>query len=262
MAGPGLLEPLISLADLVRTLKPGRRRRAVSEEDGLFVRTAPFENRSLNSLAFLATIQAAFRRPRFQRGLRPLPLAPEDLQEKIRERRTGYAVVFVVDASSSMRVRDRISLVKGLLRGYLQECYLRRDRVALVSFRHQQSRLLLPFTGNIGRAIKTADLLPVGGKTPLAEGLRLAYRALVREGFQNPRAEPVIVLFSDGKPNLSFSDLDPVDEAFQAATGLRRNGITLIVIDTEDNPLAFGCGPAIARKAGGTYRRMIDLLRP
>lgn len=170
-------------------------------------------------------------------------------------------MVFVVDASSSMRVRDRISLVKGLLRGYLKECYRRRDRVALVSFRHQQSRLLLPFTGNIGRAQKVAERLPVGGKTPLAEGLRLAYRALVRERFQNPRTEPVIVLFSDGKPNLSFSDLDPVDEAYQAAAGLRRNGVTLVFIDTEDNALAFGYGPAIARKAGGIYRRMVDLLR-
>lgn len=227
----------------------------------MFVRTAPFENRSLTGLAFSATIQAACRRPHFRRRQRPLPLLPEDLQEKIRERRTGYSVVFVVDASSSMRVRDRISLVKGLLRVYLQECYLRRDRVALVSFRHQQSRLLLPFTGNMGRAQKTADRLPVGGKTPLAEGLRLAFRALVRERFQNPQTEPVIVLITDGKPNLSFSDLDPVDEAFQTASGLRRNGITLVVIDTEDNPLAFGCGPAIARKAVGTYRRMIDLVR-
>jgi magnesium chelatase subunit D len=227
----------------------------------LFVRTGPFKNRSLTGLALWSTIKTAFHRPDFKRGQRPLPLSPDDLRKKIRERRTGYAVVFVVDASSSMRVRDRISLVKGLLRGYLRECYLRRDRVALVSFRHQQSQLLLPFTGNIGRAQKTAGRLPVGGKTPLAEGLRLAFRALIRERFQNPQTEPVMVLFSDGKPNLSFSDLDPVDEAFEAATGLRRNGITLVVIDTEDNPLAFGYGPAIARKAGGTYRRMIDLVR-
>jgi magnesium chelatase subunit D len=215
----------------------------------------------MSDIALWATIKAAFRRPEFKRRQRPLPLSPEDLREKIRERRPGYSVAFVVDASSSMRVRDRVSLVKGLLRGYLKECYLGRDRVALVSFRHQQSQLLTPFTGNIGRAQKTSDLLPVGGKTPLAEGLRLAFRALVRERFQHPRTEPVIVLFSDGKPNLSFSDLDPVDEAFQVAAGLRRNGITLVVIDTEDNPLAFGYGPAIARKAGGTYRRMIDLVR-
>jgi magnesium chelatase subunit D len=246
---------------LIRSVKPGRRRRAVTEESGLFVRTKAFQDRSLTGLALWSTIKAAFNRPAFDRRRRPLSLSPVDLRKKVRERRTGYSVVFVVDASSSMRVRDRISLVKGLLRGYLRECYLRRDRVALVSFRHQQSRVLLPFTGNPGRAQKTADLLPVGGKTPLAEGLRLAFRALVRERFQYPRTEPVIVLLSDGKPNLSFADLDPVDEAFQAADGLQRNGITLVFIDTEDNPLAFGCGPAIARKARGVYRRMIDLVR-
>lgn len=246
---------------MIRSAKPGRRRRAAAAGSGLFVRTAPLENRLLSGIAFWATVQSALRRPDFNRRQRPLPLSADDLREKIRERPTGFAVVFVVDASSSMRVRDRISLVKGLLRSYLQECYLRRDRVALVSFRHQQSRLLLPFTGNIDRAQKAADRLPVGGKTPLAEGLRLAFRALVRERFQNPGTEPVIVLFSDGKPNLSFSDLDPVDEAWQAAAGLGRNGITLVFIDTEDNPLAFGYGPSIARKSGGIYRRMVDLVR-
>ena len=55
--------------------------------------------------------------------------------------------------------------------------------------------------------------------------------------------------------------MDPVDEAFQVAAGLRRNGIILVFIDTEDNPLAFGYGPAIARKAGGVYRTLVDVLQ-
>ena len=151
-------------------------------------------------------------------------------------------------------------LIKGLLRAYLKECYLRRDRVALVSFRHQQSRLILPFTGNISRAEKAVVRLGVGGKTPLAEGLRLGFRALTRERSQNPHTEPVMVLVSDGKPNLSFQDIDPIDEALQVAAWLSRNGVTLVFIDTEDNPLAFGYGPAIARRARGVYRTLPDLL--
>ena len=69
------------------------------------------------------------------------------------------------------------------------------------------------------------------------------------------------MLVSDGKPNLSFSGLDPLDEALQTAAWLRRNGIAFVFIDTEPNPLAFGYGPAIARKAGGTYRTLVDLLK-
>ena len=119
------------------------------------------------------TLKAACGRPGFDRVQRPLGFIRDDLREKIKKKKGGYSVVFVVDASSSMGVQGRMSLVKGLLNAYLRECYLRRDRVALVAFRHQQSRLIQPFTGNLGRVRQSLRQLPLGGKTPLAEGLRL-----------------------------------------------------------------------------------------
>ena len=222
---------------------------------------APFPAPALKEVAFLSTLKAACGRSGFDRFQRPLRFIREDLRQKIKKKKGGYSVVFVVDASSSMGVHGRMSLVKGLLNAYLKESYLRRDRVALVAFRHQQSRLIQPFTGNLGRVRQSLRQLPLGGKTPLAEGLRLGFRALAQERFKYPRSGQVLVLVSDGKPNLSFSGLDPVDEALQTAAWLRRNGIAFVFIDTEPNPLAFGYGPAIARKAGGTYRTLVDLLK-
>ena len=247
---------------MIRTASPGRRRTFRTYwNEGRAVGSGPFSGPSLTEVAFLSTLKAACGRPGFDRVQRPLGFIRDDLREKIKKKKGGYSVVFVVDASSSMGVQGRMSLVKGLLNAYLRECYLRRDRVALVAFRHQQSRLIQPFTGNLGRVRQSLRQLPLGGKTPLAEGLRLGFRALAQERFKYPRSGQVLVLVSDGKPNLSFSGLDPVDEAFQTAAWLRRNGITFIFIDTEPNPLAFGCGPDIARKAGGTYRTLMDLLK-
>jgi magnesium chelatase subunit D len=225
------------------------------------VGSGPFTGTSLTDVAFLSTVKAACGRSGFDRGQRPLRFIRDDLRRQIKKKKGGYSVVFVVDASSSMGVHGRMSLVKGLLNAYLKESYLRRDRVALVAFRHQQSRLIQPFTGNLGRVRQSLRQLPLGGKTPLAEGLRLGFRALAQERFKYPRSGQVLVLVSDGKPNLSFSGLDPVDEAFQTAAWLRRNGIAFVFIDTEPNPLAFGYGPSIARKAGGTYRTLVDLLK-
>ena len=221
----------------------------------------PFSGTSLTEVAFLSTVKAACGRSGFDRRQKPLRFIREDLRQKIKKKKGGYSVVFVVDASSSMGVHGRMSLVKGLLNAYLKESYLRRDRVALVAFRHQQSQLIQPFTGNLGRVRQSLRQLPLGGKTPLAEGLRLGFRALAQERFKYPRSGQVLVLVSDGKPNLSFSGLDPLDEALQTAAWLRRNGIAFVFIDTEPNPLAFGYGPAIARKAGGTYRTLVDLLK-
>ncbi len=247
---------------MIRTASPGRQRtfRTFGNE-GRTVGSASFSAPALKEVAFLPTLKAACGRPGFDRAQRPLGFVRDDLREKIKKKKGGYSVVFVVDASSSMGVQGRMSLVKGLLDAYLRECYLRRDRVALVAFRHQQSRLIQPFTGNLGRVRQSLRQLPMGGKTPLAEGLRLGFRALTQERFKYPRSGQVLVLVSDGKPNLSFSGLDPVDEAFQTAAWLRRNGIAFIFIDTEPNPLAFGYGPDIARKAGGSYRTLADLLK-
>jgi magnesium chelatase subunit D len=225
------------------------------------ISSGPFSGTSLTEVAFLSTVKAACGRSGFERLRKPLRFIREDLRQKIKKKKGGYSVVFVVDASSSMGVHGRMSLVKGLLNAYLRESYLRRDRVALVAFRHQQSQLIQPFTGNLGRVRKALRLLPLGGKTPLAEGLRLGFRALAQERFKYPRSGQVLVLVSDGKPNLSFSGLDPLDEALQTAAWLRRNGIAFVFIDTESNPLAFGYGPAIARKAGGVYRTLVDLLK-
>ena len=247
---------------MIRTAFPGRRRTfRTFWNEGRVVGSAAFSGPALKEVAFLPTLKAACGRSGFDRVQRPLRFIRDDLREKIKKKKGGYSVVFVVDASSSMGVHGRMSLVKGLLNAYLKESYLRRDRVALVAFRHQQSQLIQPFTGNLGRVRQSLRQLPMGGKTPLAEGLRLGFRALAQERFKYPRSGQVLVLVSDGKPNLSFSGLDPVDEAFQTAAWLRRNGIAFVFIDTEPNPLAFGSGPAIARKAGGTYRTLVDLLK-
>jgi magnesium chelatase subunit D len=230
------------------------------ENEGRVISSGPFSGTSLTEVAFLSTVKAACGRAGFDRFQKPLRFIREDLRQKIKKKKGGYSLVFVVDASSSMGIHGRMSLVKSLLNAYLKECYLRRDRVALVAFRHQQSQLIQPFTGNLGRVRQSLRQLPLGGKTPLAEGLRLGFRALAQERFKYPRSRQVLVLVSDGKPNLSFSGLDPLDEALQTAAWLRRNGIAFVFIDTEPNPLAFGYGPAIARKAGGTYRTLVDLL--
>ena len=213
---------------MIRAASPGRSRTfRIFSNEGRVVGSAAFSGLSLNEVAFLPTVKAACGRPGYDRLQRPLRFIRDDLRLPVKKKKGGYSVVFVVDASSSMGVQGRMSLVKGLLNAYLKESYLRRDRVALVAFRHQQSRLIQPFTGNLGRVRQSLRELPLGGKTPLAEGLRLGFRALTQERFKYPRSGQVLVLVSDGKPNLSFSGLDPVDEALMTAAWLRRNGISL-----------------------------------
>ena len=222
---------------------------------------APFESRGFSDIALLATLKSGAIRAASQ-GLRDkIRIIPSDLKQKVRERRAGYAILFVVDASSSMRGQGRMAQAKGLLQAFLKESYVRRDRVGLVAFHHDRSRLVLPLTPNMRRAESVVAQLPVGGKTPLAEGMALGLRALLQERYRNPETDTVMVLVSDGKPNLSLHGGDPLEEALMVGERVAQNRTTLVFVDTDDNPLAFGYGPQVARAAGGVYRTMTSLLR-
>ncbi|MBI4777089.1 MAG: VWA domain-containing protein [Deltaproteobacteria bacterium] len=209
----------------------------------------------------MATLKAAAVRAASRGPNDRIRIIPSDLKQKVRERRAGYTILFVVDASSSMRGKGRMSHAKALLHAYLKESYLRRDRVGLVAFHHDRSRLALPLTPNMRRAEHVVEQLALGGKTPLAEGIALGLRALLQERYRNPETDTVMVLVSDGKPNLSLHGGDPLEEALMVAERVAQNRTALVFIDTEDDPLAFGYGPQVARAAGGVYRTMASLMK-
>jgi magnesium chelatase subunit D len=214
-----------------------------------------------SDLALSGTLSQAVRRPPEFNEWGVLRIRSSDLRTKLKERRTGFSILFIVDASSSMRGRGRMAQAKGLLRAYFKESYLRRDRVGLLVFRHNRSKVVLPLTSNVRRAEQALEELEVGGKTPLAEGMALGFRTLQQERYRNPDQETVLVVVSDGKPNLSLYGEDPLEEALSVARYIGRNRAALVFVDTEDDPLAFGYGPQVARAGEGIYRTMAALLK-
>ena len=108
----------------------------------------------------------------------------DDLHVHRERRRRGTTTVFVVDASGSTALQ-RLAEAKGAVELLLADCYVRRDRVALVSFRGAGAELLLPPTRSLVAARRALTALPGGGGSPVAAGLELAARVasqLVRAG--------------------------------------------------------------------------------
>ena len=91
----------------------------------------------------------------------PGPLRPEaeDIRRAVRIGREGNLVIFVVDASGSMAARDRMAAVTGAALSLLRDAYQRRDKVAVITFRAEGARVVLPPT-NVG-----AYRLPAAGPT-------------------------------------------------------------------------------------------------
>ncbi|MBI4799981.1 MAG: VWA domain-containing protein, partial [Desulfarculus sp.] len=159
------------------------------------------------SLALDATFRAAAphqlarRRP----GGPALVVLKPDLREKVRAARRGRLLIFCVDASGSMNAAARMRETKAAVLGLLTEAYQKRDRVGVITFGGLSAREILPPTASVEVARRLLAELPTGGKTPLAAGLVLLGRALGRELAQDPKVQPLVVILTDGRPNVPLA---------------------------------------------------------
>lgn len=202
--------------------------------------------------ALFATLQWAARR----QPVPPLELRPEDLRFTDRSRPRGRLVVVLADTSDSMGegLRARIAVAKGAVLSLLRGAYWHRDRVALVTAGGRGARLLLPPTRSIDLAKNRLRRLPVGGATPLAAGLREAWRLIRRERLRHPGLDIVLVVLTDGETNVPlYPGGDLRNEIRHLAGKLREQRITSVVLD------GHLAGPAaepprdLARLLGGRY---------
>ncbi|MEK9812830.1 MAG: VWA domain-containing protein [Bordetella sp.] len=197
--------------------------------------------RSGERLHLLATLRRAapFQRIRQMERVRPnssstrILLRADDLHVWREKKRRGTTTVFVVDASGSMALQ-RLSEAKGAVELLLADCYVRRDRVALVSFRGTGADLLLAPTRSLVAAKRALQGLPGGGGSPIAAGFEAAARlvhSLRREGDNT-----VLVVLTDGKANLSRDGKPGREQASLEAKSLARQLAVLadkrLLIDT------------------------------
>ncbi len=164
---------------------------------GRYVRHALPRGRA-HDLAFDATLRAAapWQMARGHNGL-AISVRGQDLRIKVRERRTGYTILFLVDASGSMGAERRMATAKGAIFSLLQEAYQKRDTVGMVTFRRSAADLALPPTRSIDHASRLLQELPTGGRTPLALGICRAIEIVRGLRIKDPQVLPVVVLISD-----------------------------------------------------------------
>ena len=188
-------------------------------------------------------------------------LKPRDLRDKIREKRVGTLIVFVVDASSSMGAARRMSEAKGAVLSWLLDAYRKRDKVAFVAFRGDKAATLLPPSSSMERAYRLLEELPTGGKTPLAHGLAEGYRIIQAELSRNPSTIPIMLLVSDGRTNVAFNGGRPLRDALSTAEAMANDTrVRSIVVDTEpDHINAMGLGKRLAEALHGRYFKIEDL---
>jgi len=254
-SGSRLVRAELPWQRLVQGTHPGRRFTLVDAVNKGSVQGVRWQRpgEALHDLSVIGTLRAAAPHQQARGGNgRPL-IRLQDLRLRKRSRKTGLSLMMIIDSSASMRTNDRMSVTKGIIEALLQDLYWRRDKLGIITFRHTDAELLLPLTHNMRDAAAGVARLPVGGRTPLAAALDLGTRLLVQEKRKNPETLPVMLLFSDGRPNVSCFGGDPLDEAFGCAREVKRRSIQGILVDTELDPMATGYGFEIAARMGAAY---------
>ncbi|OBK98844.1 magnesium chelatase subunit D family protein [Mycobacterium sp. 1165178.9] len=232
---------------------PGRRSRA-RNASGSVIAAAGADDASCagHGLHLFATLLSAAERA----GAGPLRPRPGDVRRAVREGREGNLVIFVVDASGSMAARDRMAAVSGATLSLLRDAYQRRDKVAVITFREQQARLLLPPTSSAHIAGRRLAGFDTGGKTPLAEGLLAARELIVREKARDRARRPLMVVLTDGR---ATAGPDPLGRSRTAAARLVAEGAAAVVVDCETSFVRLGLAEQLARQLGAPAIRLEQL---
>ena len=171
--------------------------------------------------------------------------------------RSETATIFLVDASGSSALH-RLAEAKGAVELLLADCYVRRDQVAVIAFRHRGAELILPLTKSLARAKRSLSALPGGGGTPLAAAIDDA--VVLAEGLRRRGITPTLVLLTDGRANVARNGAGgrerAQEDALQAARTCRAMRLTGLLIDTSPSP-----SPPAARLASEMGARYLPLPR-
>lgn len=224
----------------------GRRGKARQSDRGRYYRSKAPEslgNLRRSDIAPDATMRSAALRggdtdgkPRVQ---------PEDIRVKLRKRKVGASILFVVDASASMSAQRRLDAAREAILSLLVEAYQKRDRVGLVVFKDASAELVMSPTSSPALAKRLLRELKPGGTTPLSHGLALGYQVLNRELSRKPPPSPFLVLISDGGANVTMGTGSPLGEALDVSRQICERGIKSLVLDS---------APRLNRKLGFSSR--------
>jgi magnesium chelatase subunit D len=214
------------------------------------------------TLSIIDTLRAAVpwqkvRRAEMLAAGKTIPLGKimirkEDFRIKRYQERTQTLTMFIVDASGSSAMH-RLAEAKGAVELLLAECYIRRDQVAVMSFKGSTAELILAPTRSLVKAKRALSGLPGGGGTPLSRAIDESFEVAstsMRKGLT-----PALVFLTDGRANIA-KDGSPgrpkaMEDAQQSARAASYYSFKSLWIDT--SPQARDEGKVMAALLGSMY---------
>ncbi len=236
-----------------------RSKTKTNSKHGHYVRVR-FPKGDISDLAFDATLRAAapFQKIRAKNG-NAVSIYKQDIRIKVREKRVGNTILFLLDTSGSMGINRRMAEAKAAVFELLKESYKKRDSVGLMRFNQNNAHLELQPTRSLDLAHKCLKDIKVGGKTPLAAGIRSSVELMKATIRKNPEVLPVVIILSDGRANQCSKGEKPMQTALEAAKKAAKEPIRFIIIDTETGFIRLGMAQKLAKTLEAEYYKLENL---
>jgi magnesium chelatase subunit D len=104
----------------------------------------------------------------------------------------------------------------------------------------------MPPTNSVQLAQQALSNIPVGGKTPLSAGLKMAADILEKEAVLHPDIMPLLIVLTDGAGNVAMGNFTPLEESYMIADQIARKDITSVVINMESATYDQGLASELA----------------
>ncbi|MCD6493353.1 MAG: VWA domain-containing protein [Archaeoglobaceae archaeon] len=177
--------------------------------------TIPSKSEQLCDIDLVATIRAAASNFRNE-------IDDGDIRVRVRKMRVPRLTVLMLDSSGSMAAMRRISIAKGIAKKIIENSYVKRDSLALVSFRGYNAEILVPPTRRYADVMNALQSVKTGGRTPLSSALQTLLMLTKIFRMKNKNSVVKCILISDGKANTPLFG-KPIKEEIQILTSALKN---------------------------------------
>ena len=214
-----------------------------------------------SDIAIDATIRAAaphqFSREREEGKVK---ITKNDVREKVRTKHVENAFYFMLDASGSLVIRNRIGKTKAAILSMLELHFAKRDRVGLMTFNEKRIEEVMPPTRAVEHLSDAITNIAVDTGTPLSQAFMECWRFVKSYRKKHPEAFIHIVVFTDGRATKAINeDMDPCEEALEIAKHLHEENVDWIVVDTGLGTSKSDMPMYLAQNLGGRLFMLDDL---
>ncbi len=214
-----------------------------------------------SDIAIDATIRAAaphqFAR---DRKAGKIKITKDDIREKVRTKHVENAFYFMLDASGSLVIRNRIGKTKAAILSMLELHFAKRDRVGLMTFNEKRIEEVMPPTRAVEHLSEAITNIAVDTGTPLSRAFMECWRFVKSYRKKHPEAFIHVVVFTDGRATQSIDpEKDPCDEALEIAKHLHEENVDWIVVDTGLGTSKSDMPMYLAKNLGGRLFMLDDL---